>query len=69
MLSKWLPFLQIETASVGDNFGGSRWNNDTKGGGSMFWTNRNKVQWVRLILRHHVVRLVGIVEHTRSMKA
>jgi hypothetical protein len=45
MPSMWALFLQIETASVGNNFGGSRLNHDTKGGGSMFWTNRNRVQW------------------------
>jgi hypothetical protein len=45
MLSMWVPFLQIETASVGDDFGGSRWNDDTKGGGYIFWTNMNRVRW------------------------
>jgi hypothetical protein len=45
MPSTWALFLQIETASVGNNFGGSRLNHDTKGGGYMFWTNRNRVQW------------------------
>jgi hypothetical protein len=45
MLSTWVTFLQIKTASVGDDFGGSRSNYDTKGGGYMFWTNRNRVWW------------------------
>jgi hypothetical protein len=36
--------VQLKTASVGDNFGVPRSNDDTKGGGSMFWTNRNRVQ-------------------------
>ncbi len=36
MLSTWVTFLQIETASVGDDFGGSRLNDDTKGGGYTF---------------------------------
>ena len=48
MVSTWVPFLQIETASVGDDFGGSRSNDDTKGGGYMFWTNRGKIRWVRI---------------------
>jgi hypothetical protein len=41
----WVPFLQIETASVGDDFGGSRLNDDTKGGSYMCWTNMNRVWW------------------------
>ena len=45
MLSTWAPFLQIETALVRNDFGGSRFNHDTKGGGYMYWTNRNRVGW------------------------
>ena len=48
MLSTWALFLQIETASVRNNFGGSRLNHDTKGGGYMFWTNRNRVWWSQI---------------------
>jgi hypothetical protein len=44
MLSMWLPFLQIKTASIGDDFGVSRLNNDTKDGGYMFWTKRHRVR-------------------------
>jgi hypothetical protein len=70
VLSKWVPFLQIETASVGDDFGGSRLNNNTKDGTNYrFWTNMNRVWWRWIDIRDHVVRLVGIVEHTASMKA
>ena len=36
MFSTWVPLVQIETASIGDDSGGSRSNNDTKGGGYMF---------------------------------
>jgi hypothetical protein len=48
MLSTWVPFLQIETASVRDDFGGSRLNDNTKGVSYMFWTNRNRVRWGRI---------------------
>ncbi len=36
MISTWALFLQIETASVGNDFGGSRLTYDTKGGGYTF---------------------------------
>ena len=68
MLSTWVTFLQIEAASVGDNFGGSRSNDDTKGGTYMFGQAGIEYGGVGLI-RHHVGRLVGIVEHTGCMKA
>ena len=48
MFATWVPFLQIETASVGDDFGGSRSNDDTKGGGYMFRTNRDRIWWGRI---------------------
>ena len=48
MFATWVPFLQIETASVGDDFGGSRSNDDTKGGGYMFRTNRARIWWGRI---------------------
>jgi hypothetical protein len=44
MLSTLVSFWQIETASVGEDFGGSRLNHDTKGGGYMFYTNSNRVR-------------------------
>ena len=44
MLSTWVTFLQIEAASVGDNFGGSRPNDDTKGGAYTFRTSGNRVE-------------------------
>jgi hypothetical protein len=62
MLSTWVTFLQIKAASVGDNFGRSRSNDDTKGCTYMFQTSGNS------LIRHHVGRLVGI-EHTGCMKA
>ena len=48
MFSTWVPLVQIETASIGDDSGGSRSNNDTKGGGYMFGTNRAKIRWGRI---------------------
>eukprot|EP00978_Attheya_sp_CCMP212_P010416 scaffold25243_cov59-Attheya_sp.AAC.1 len=48
MVSTWVPLVQIETASVGGNSGGSRSNNDTKGGGFTFWMNRAKIRWGRI---------------------
>jgi hypothetical protein len=48
MLSTWVTFLQIEAASVGDDFGGSRSNDDTKGGTYMFRTRGNRVRWGRI---------------------
>ena len=29
MISTWVKFLQIKSTSIGDNFGGSRLNDDT----------------------------------------
>eukprot|EP00978_Attheya_sp_CCMP212_P041672 scaffold241971_cov47-Attheya_sp.AAC.1 len=43
--SRWVPLVQIETASIGGNSGGSQSNNDTKGGGFTLWTNRAKIGW------------------------
>eukprot|EP00978_Attheya_sp_CCMP212_P027829 scaffold94169_cov62-Attheya_sp.AAC.1 len=49
MVSTWVPLVQIETDSIGDDSGGSRSNNDTKGGGFTFWTtNRAKIRWGRI---------------------
>eukprot|EP00978_Attheya_sp_CCMP212_P026613 scaffold87933_cov31-Attheya_sp.AAC.1 len=48
MVSTWVPLVQIETASVRGNSGGSRSNHDTKGGGFMFWTTRAKIRWGRI---------------------
>jgi hypothetical protein len=46
-ISSWVLFLQIETASIGDNFGYSRLNNGTKGCDYVFWMNRTtcRIQW------------------------
>ena len=48
MISTWVTFLQIEAASVGDDFGDSRSNDDTKDGTYMFRTSRNRLQWGRI---------------------
>jgi hypothetical protein len=48
MFYTWVPLVQIETASIGDNYGGSWSNNDTKSGGYMFWTNRAEIRWGRI---------------------
>ncbi len=48
MFSTWVPLVQIETASIGDDSGGSRSNNDNKGGGYMFRTNRARIWWGRI---------------------
>jgi hypothetical protein len=53
MFSTWVPLVQIETASIGDDSGGSRSNNDTKGGGYMFWTNRDNIRWGRIDQASH----------------
>jgi hypothetical protein len=43
MFSTWVPLVQIETALIGDDYGGSRSNNYPKDGGYMFWTNRDRI--------------------------
>ena len=48
MFATWVPLVQIETASIGDDSGGSRSNNDTKGGGYIFGMNRAKIRWGRI---------------------
>eukprot|EP00978_Attheya_sp_CCMP212_P038840 scaffold196546_cov29-Attheya_sp.AAC.1 len=48
MVSTWVPLVKIETASIGGDSGGSRSNNDTKGGGFTFWKNRAKIWWGRI---------------------
>ena len=65
MFSMWVPLVQIETASTGDDSGGSRSNNDTKGGGYMFWTNRAKIRWGRI----DQASRCGVGGHRRSNKS
>eukprot|EP00978_Attheya_sp_CCMP212_P046853 scaffold415409_cov35-Attheya_sp.AAC.1 len=45
--------MQIETPSVRGNSGGSRSNDDTKGGSFTFWTNRAKIRWGRIDQASH----------------
>jgi hypothetical protein len=45
MFSTWVPLVQIKTALIGDDSGGSRSNNDTNGGGYMFGTSRGRIWW------------------------
>eukprot|EP00978_Attheya_sp_CCMP212_P031145 scaffold116650_cov30-Attheya_sp.AAC.2 len=48
MVSTWVPLVQIETASIGGDSGGSWSNNNTKCGGFTFWTSRAKIRWGRI---------------------
>jgi hypothetical protein len=45
MFATWVPLVQIETASIGDNSGGSQLKNDPWGDCYMFWTNRARIRW------------------------
>jgi hypothetical protein len=53
MFATWVPLVQIETASIGDNSGGLWSNNDTKGGGYMFWTKRARILWSQIDQASH----------------
>ena len=66
MVSTWVPLMQIETASIGDDSGGSRSKNDPSRVVVICFGRTGLGYGGVGLIRHRVVRLVGVGEATNQ---